>query len=637
MTGVTPRLRPDGDGEDASAFRALLDASGEAAILLNPAGIILGMNQAAASVLGGTVLGLKGESICRLLPRESGKRVRQTVEEVTRTGQPAHLQEGRGDRLIHSSFYPVIDADCKVTRVAVFERDVTRQRQTETALTQQLNLTQQLLDTIPSPVFWKDKHGRYLGCNRAFSLLFLEEGEDVLGKTIHDLGPPEITAEYQRRDEQLFQEPGVQVYEWTVQGRDGTVRNVIFNKATFTGATGEVAGLVGVITDVTAERRTQEALETAARLEALGVLAGGIAHDFNNQLAAILANLSLAQDKLSLGAPPPLIVTESLSAAEHSVLRARDLTQQLLGFARGGTPLRETTHLSGVVRQGSRLALTGSRHRADVVVAKDLWSCEADPAQITQVVNNLVMNAAQAMETAGVIRVRAENQNVPANSPLPLPAGAYVRVSVSDTGPGIHADQLPRVFDPFHGSRGQRGGLGLATAYAIVKRHDGHLTVASPPGAGPEFTFYLPASPATSLAPEPVASEPPLKGAGRILVMDDEPFLRAALVRMLTSLGYKAESTTNGEEALARYREAMCEGRRFDAVIMDLTIPGGRGGAEVVRDLLVLDPDARAIASSGYSTDSTMAEYQHHGFVGRLPKPYGIQEVGQVLARILRH
>ena len=141
--------------------------------------------------------------------------------------------------------------------------------------------------------------------------------------------------------------------------------------------------------------------------------------------------------------------------------------------------------MGGIVRHAARFALSGSRHRADVVVAKDLWPCEADPAQITQVVNNLVMNAAQAMEEAGVIRVRAENLEIPANSSLPLPAGAYVRVSVSDSGPGIHSDQLPRVFDPFRGSRSQRGGLGLATAYAIVKRHDGHLAVASPRRAAP--------------------------------------------------------------------------------------------------------------------------------------------------------
>lgn len=310
MTGAESGAYPSGKCEDASVLRALLDASADAAILLSLSGIILDMNQAAATALGGTVLQLRGKNICRVLPSASGERVRQKLEEVARTRQPAHLEDERGDRLIHSSFYPVPDADRAASRVALFEKETTLQHYTETALAQQLHLTQQLLDTIPSPVFWKDKHGRYLGCNRAFSLLFLEEGEDVLGKTVHDFGPPEITAEYQRRDEQLFLEPGVQVYEWTVQGRDGSVRNAIFNKATFTGAAGEVAGIVGVITDVTAERRSQEELEKAARLEALGVLAGGIAHDFNNQLAAILANLSLAQDKLSSGTPPPPLVTE---------------------------------------------------------------------------------------------------------------------------------------------------------------------------------------------------------------------------------------------------------------------------------------------------------------------------------------
>ena len=323
MKEVESRLYPDGQGEDASATRALLDASADAAILLNAEGIILGVNQAAASVLGETVLGLKGKSIWRMLPRGPGERLRQKVEEVTRTGQPALLQYDRGDRLIHSSIYAVLDDDRRPTGAAVFERDVTEQHKHRNSShpTAQPHPAVAGHHTEPGLL---ERQGRPVSRLQPCILPALPGRRRASAGQDHPyFGPPEITAEYRRRDQQLFQEPGVQVYEWMVQGKDGVVRNVIFNKATFTGAMGEVAGLVGVITDITTERRAQEELEKAARLEALGVLAGGIAHDFNNQLAAILANLSLAQDKLSSGAPPPLLVTESLSAAERSVLRAR--------------------------------------------------------------------------------------------------------------------------------------------------------------------------------------------------------------------------------------------------------------------------------------------------------------------------
>jgi two-component system, cell cycle sensor histidine kinase and response regulator CckA len=372
--------------------------------------------------------------------------------------------------------------------------------------------------------------------------------------------------------------------------------------------------------------------ERTARLEALGALAAGVAHDFNNHLASILANVSLAQDALSTLAKPPPLIAESLSAAERAVLGARDLTRQLLTFARGSSGSREPTSLSSIVSHAARFALSGSRHKVEVRLAPDLRPCEADPLQIARVVNNLVMNAAGRMEQAATVVVSAANCRVEAGSALPLPPGDYVRVGVSDSGPHIPIAEQANVFHPFPHDPSHETRMSLAAAYAAVIRNHGLLTLTSEPGEHTEFVIYLPAAaPARQTGPATVTA--PIRGSGRILVMDDEPFLRSALLRMLTSLGYHAEGVADGDQAVKRYRRALKEGRRFDAVIMDLTIPGGRGGVEVAQKLLSLDPNLRAIASSGYVTAPAMTHYRDHGFVGRLPKPYNLQEVSRALAR----
>ena len=376
---------------------------------------------------------------------------------------------------------------------------------------------------------------------------------------------------------------------------------------------------------VTDSKRAEAERLRAQKLESLGVLAGGIAHDFNNILTAVLGNLSAARH-----AEPDDDVPEILRDAEKAALSARSLTHQLLTFSRGGAPIRKVVSLEEALREAARFALRGAKARAELSIAEDLWPASADEGQIRQVVHNLVLNADQAMPAGGVVAVRADNLEIAGGEGVPLRPGRYVRVAVADTGVGLSREHLDRIFDPYFTTKQHGSGLGLTTSYAIVKKHDGHLAVESEPGRGTTFTVYLPASQERAAPPDAQAALAP--GKGRVLVMDDDEAVRRAAGRMLARLGYEVELAKDGDEALRAYAAASGLGRRFDAVIMDLTVPGAMGGKEAMRHLAALDPEARGIVSSGYSTDPVMADFRAHGFCCVLTKPYDVEDLSRALA-----
>jgi CheY-like chemotaxis protein len=272
--------------------------------------------------------------------------------------------------------------------------------------------------------------------------------------------------------------------------------------------------------------------------------------------------------------------------------------------------------------------------RCDIVLAPDLWHVDIDEGQISQVINNLLINACQAMPDGGVIRISSQNETLGINERPPLKEGRYVRISVKDHGIGIPGEHLPKIFDPYFTTKQKGNGLGLATSYAIIKKHEGSILVESKLGVGATFHIYLPASRnknARQIGPE-VKTQ---KGEGRILVMDDVEAVREVATNMLRSLGYTTADARDGVEALELYRESMETGKPFDAVILDLTVPGGMGGQETVRNLLRMDPKAKVIVSSGYSNDGIMAEYKVHGFSDVVPKPYNLTQLGDAVGRLL--
>ena len=382
------------------------------------------------------------------------------------------------------------------------------------------------------------------------------------------------------------------------------------------------------------EQRAQLELELqhAARIESLGVLAGGIAHDFNNFLTVVLGNLSLAMLEDSAMA----VVGDCLTEAERGARRARDLTQQLLTFAKGGSPVRSVVSLPEVVRESAAFAMHGAMARCEFESASDLWAAEVDKGQIGQVVHNLVLNALQAMPKAGVLRLSLANEQVAHGTTPSLAAGRYVRLTVADEGAGIGPDVLPRILEPYFSTKKQGNGLGLATVYSIVKKHLGHIEVESELGRGTTFHIWLPAAltggaeiPGSASAPETV----PLQG--RALLMDDEASIRRLGQSALQRLGLEATTVSDGGEAVREIAAAHAAGRPYCLVIFDLTVPGGMGGKEALEKVRKIDPTVRAIVSSGYSQNPVMADFRAHGFDAVVPKPYEVGQLTEAVRQVL--
>ncbi|MHB1567441.1 MAG: CheR family methyltransferase [Acidiferrobacter sp.] len=388
-------------------------------------------------------------------------------------------------------------------------------------------------------------------------------------------------------------------------------------------------GFIGSCIDITEREQIDNELSKSSKLESIGILAGGIAHDFNNLLTAIIGNIGLAR----LSVEPGGELFNSLIAAEYAGLRARDLAQQLLIFARGGAPVRRTVSLGGLLEAWIAFALRGSNIKVTFLIAPDLWRVDVDEGQLSQVINNLIINAQQAMPEGGVITVTAENVTHGADSGLPF-TGDYVRTAITDQGAGIPKEQVSKIFDPFFTTKLKGTGLGLATSYAIIKKHQGYLTVESEPGQGATFFVYLPAS-GRELARTPDKESAPRLESGKILFMDDEPMIRRFAAEALASFGYQIECVEDGNKAVEYYRRARERGEPYDGVILDLTVPGGMGGKEAMQALLEVDPAVQAIVSSGYSNDPILANFRVYGFCGRIVKPYPIDELRDVVSALV--
>ncbi len=556
--------------------------------------------------------------------RKSGKTGEYQADYLieTKSGEMKWLRD-------HS--FPWHDESSQVVGSVGILTDVSRRKRAEEALLESEKRFRNMSELSPFPICIADKNENIIYLNQRFTDLFGYSVEDIpttrewLELACPDPIERQDMLDLFRHDPTTDREHKIITRDHRARCKDDSVRDIRFRVVSMGNGDTFVTS-----EDMTDHKKMQEERIKASKLESIGVLAGGIAHDFNNILTAVIGNISLARMYGWLDER----AVEKLTEAEKACLRAKNLTHQLLTFSRGGEPIKKIIEISRFLSDTVHFILSGSNIRCEFSIPEDLWYVECDEGQIGQVFNNLIINAVQAMPEGGMIAVAAENVSLDSEEILPLGAGNYLKISVRDQGHGIPEKALTRIFDPYFTTKHAGSGLGLSTAYSIIKKHAGYISVESEPGVGSCFHIYLPAIERPTFEENSPAKGAP-RGQGKILVMDDEEDVLNRTYDLLRCLGYEVELARDGIEALELFQEAMGLDRPFDAIIMDITVPGGMGGMETYQRLREMDPKVKAIVSGGGSGDPITAQYKEHGFCGTLCKPYESQEIDELLRRVV--
>ncbi|HEX8947505.1 MAG TPA: PAS domain S-box protein [Dissulfurispiraceae bacterium] len=618
-------------------FRTLFDKSADAIFLVRPDGTIADVNSVACERYKYTKEELLAMTVTQIdTPRDS-RNAAERIGRVMRYGRAVFEAEHRtkggeiipvevNARLIMKGSQAFLLATC---------RDITERKKSEEAIAAEKERLAVTLRSIGDGVIVTDTEGKITLLNKVAEELTGWTGEEGTGRPLSEVF--NIINEETRQpcenpvDQALRSGFTVGLANHTALiKRDGTEIIIADSAAPIRDRESRIIGVVLVFRDISVQYRTEAEMRKLQKLESLGILAGGLAHDFNNLLTGIKGNVELAGLQLDQGRSPRAYLTQ----AERAMERATGLTRQLLTFAKGGEPIKRKTRIDELARESVDFALHGSNVKCAYTVPEGLWKTEVDTGQMSQVFNNLIINAVQAMPHGGTAHISFENVSLTENQIPPLPNGDYMKVVFQDEGEGIAEEHLSKIFDPYFTTKEQGSGLGLAVVFSIINRHNGHLTVESKPGEGTTFSLYLPASKGTS-RDEQREEACPVPGQGKILVMDDEEMVRNVTGQMLDALGYKVEFAYNGEQAVELYTKARDKGTPFSAVIVDLTIRGGMGGQETAKRLLGIDPGAKVIVSSGYSTAPVMSRYREHGFKGVIVKPFSIAQLSKTLSRVL--
>ena len=389
------------------------------------------------------------------------------------------------------------------------------------------------------------------------------------------------------------------------------------------------------------QQNPQDLKRQIRQLESIAALSGGIAHDYNNLLTVIMGNISLALEHVGPATTIATLLEQALAASRV----AKTLTQRLITFSKGGHPSKTPTDIVNVVENTAAFSLSGSNIRCEFMPSGGIWSADVDPQQIGQAVHNLIINAAESMPDGGTIAIRFENTRIDSPNSILAP-GKYIDIAIEDQGVGIPAQNIEKIFDPYFSTKGQgdsKGtGLGLSISHSIVTNHGGDITVCSRVGEGSTFHVLLPVSESTTKTVHPVVApktqamaDKPVSGHGKILVMDDEAMILELTGNMLGHLGYAVDFAEEGHVAIKKYQAALEASVPYDAVILDLTIKGGMGGQETIRQLKKIDPAVKAIVSSGYSDNPVIASFRDYGFCEVVAKPYEVVEFSQKLYRVV--
>jgi len=564
-----------------------------------------------------------------LVPKQREKLLDLLVEKGKATNFEVHLKRKDGSTFWGSlNIKAIIDEEGKIIYQDGILEDITKRKQSTEAILQAKQEWEQTFDSFPDLITILDNKHTILRVNKAMADRLGTIPEKVVGQACYKIShgknkPPTYCAHAKMlKDGQVHTEI---IHEKHLCGDFLVTVSPLYDP------NGRVKGAVHAARDITQYKRMEEELKKAQRLESLGLLAGGIAHDFNNILSAISVNISLAK----MNAQNIDGVLGSLIDAENALSRAKDLTQQLLTFSKGGKPTKTVTSINRLIRDTAGFVLSGSNIRCAFTIPNNLWAIKMNEGHISQVIQNLVINAMQAMPEGGVVHIQAENVSNKASRELPLKGGRYVKISVNDSGIGIPQSYMDKIFDPFFTTKQKGSGLGLSTAYSIIKNYNGLITVESELGKGSTFYIFLPAS-LKKTEKKGIEAQKMASGKGKILFMDDEDIVLEVTKELLLGIGYTVELAKDGEEAIKRYKKALQSGQSFDVVILDLIVRDGLGGLETLRELQKIDPEVKAVVSSGYSTDPVIANYKEYGFVNSIAKPYKAEELSIILQEAIK-
>ena len=504
--------------------------------------------------------------------------------------------------------------------------DISARKRIENALRESEEKWRHLIENLPDLIAIVSQNGTIQLLNRTFSGVSPQE---IVKKSAYDFVLPDYHDALRSAISRVFSTGSHERLEVgaVVSGGGAVVMAEVRIVPVF--RDNQVTAATCIVSDITEQKKVQEELLKTQRLESLGILAGGIAHDFNNLLSGLFGFIDLARRDTEYKTR----AHDYLDNAMNCFSRARDLTQQLLTFSKGGDPVKKVLSIYPVLRGSVKLSFSGSNVRSEINVDPLIKFIEADRNQLNQVFNNVFLNARQAMPDGGVVTIEAGNTKLRAGDVKDLPAGKYIRVSVKDQGTGISKELLPKVFDPFFTTKQFGSGLGLATSYSIIKKHGGNIAVESEMGTGTTVTVLLPAT-EKEIAEEEQAVRIQ-KGTGKILLMDDERMIREVAGELLKYIGYDVECVKNGEEAVVAYKDAMESGKEFNAVIVDLTVVGGMDGEKTMQKLLEIDPNVKGIVSSGYSNSPVMGNPGKYGFIASIAKPFRGEKLAQLLNEIL--
>ncbi|MDO9041528.1 MAG: PAS domain S-box protein [Desulfocapsaceae bacterium] len=619
--------------EERDCCRLLIDSASDLIHSVTPEGAFLYTNQAWRDTLGYTEEDIRHLSLMDIVDKNCKGKCTQIFnclmkgEKIDRN--TTTLIARNGDSIIVEGRCSTHFENGRPLFMTAIFRNMSDQTRNELALLQSEKRYKDLFENSSDLIQIVHPNGNFLYVNRAWRETFGYKEEEIATLSIFDLIADDCQDHCQNTFQQVINDPKLHYIDTVFTTKDG--RQVfIEGNAICNFENGKPLFTQCIFRDVTEKKKMIEELIKAQKLESLGVLAGGIAHDFNNLLTAILGNISLAK----MHTNPQDAIADYLYKTEKASIRAQGLTKQLLTFSKGGAPIKKVTTITELIKDSTSFVLRGSKVKCEYHLDQDLWAVEADEGQLSQVAQNLVINARQAMPDGGTITIRATNKTLTRDEFPSLPPGNYIEILFQDHGTGIPQEHLSRIFDPYFSSKSTGTGLGLAISYSIIKNHGGLITVSSEPGQDTIFSILLPAI--QGHVPQPQRQDDLHKiDSRKILIMDDDQTVREIAASMLTFIGCSVEEAEDGKKAIDLYNKARQDGAPFDIVIMDLTIPGGMGGKEAIAALLAVDPKAKVIVSSGYANDPIMANHKLYGFCGVLPKPFKMDDLNRVLASVI--